>query len=516
MSDSPPPIIQALLEPWRYPEPAANVELMETHASWVLLAGDFAYKIKKPITLPFLDYGTLARRLACCQIELRLNRRFTSDLYLGLIEISGTPEQPIIGALNQATGNAIEYAVKMKRFDESARLDHVCSRGELIPDQISQLANAIINFHQIAAIAPTMSRFGSAEILLAPALENINTLRALLPTPADRHQLEQLESWTQSEHKHLIPQFTARKAEGRIRECHGDLHLGNLVIINNQVTLFDCIEFNEEFRWIDVASEITFPYIDLLDHNQPGLACWLLNQWLSSSGDYGSVPLLRFYATYRALVRAKVSAILAAQHEKDFSTARVYLALARKLAIPHKPCLTITHGLAGCGKTTAAKLQLLTDKDGATLCLRSDVERKRLFDLTENASSNSSLREGIYNPNATRLTYHRLLNLTTQLLNAGWSVIVDAAFLLHEERDNFRRLAEQSGIDFFILAPQATDDQMMERIRLRLEEGRDASEATQDVLKMQQKIIEPLDSHEREYIRKADGEVAEGIRTKVI
>jgi len=506
MSDSQPPIIQALLEPCRYPEPAANVELMETHASWVLLAGNFAYKIKKPITLPFLDYGTLARRLTCCQTELRLNRRFASDLYLGLVEISGTPEQPIIGELDQVTGNAIEYAVKMKRFEESARLDHVCSRGELIPDQISQLANAIINFHQIAAIAPTMSRFGSAEILLAPALENINTLRALLPTPADRHQLEQLGSWTQSEHERLIPQFTARKAEGHIRECHGDLHLGNLVIINNQVTLFDCIDFNEEFRWIDVASEITFPYIDLLDHNQPGLACWLLNQWLSNSGDYGAVHLLRFYATYRALVRAKVSAILAAQHETDFSTARAYLALAQKLAAPPKPRLTITHGLAGCGKTTAAKQQLLSDKDGATLCLRSDIERKRLFGLTENASSNSSLSEGIYNTDTTKLTYRRLLDLTAQLLNAGWSVIVDAAFLLHKERDNFRRLAEQSGVDFYILAPQTSDDQMMARIKKRLAEGQDASEATQDVLKMQKKIIEPLDNNERKSIRKADGE----------
>lgn len=508
MSNSKPPIISALLEPWRYPEPAANVELMETHASWVLLAGNFAYKIKKPITLPFLDYGTLAQRLACCQTELRLNRRFASDLYLGLVEISGTPEQPIIGALDQVTGNAIEYAVKMKRFEESARLDHVCSRGELIPDQISQLANAIINFHQIAAIAPTMSRFGSAEILLAPALENINTLQALLPTPADRHQLEQLESWTQSEHERLIPQFTARKSEGRIRECHGDLHLGNLVIINNQVTLFDCIEFNDTFRWIDVASEITFPYIDLLDHNQPGLACWLLNQWLSRSGDYESVPVLRFYAVYRTLVRAKVAAILSAQHENDFTVTKVYLTLAKDLAVPPKPSLTITHGLAGCGKTTAAKQQLLADRNGATLCLRSDIERKRLFGLTANASSNSSVSEGIYNTDANKLTYDRLFDLTARLLNAGWSVIVDAAFLLHAERDNFRRLAEQSGIDFFILAPQASNEQMMDRIRLRLAEGQDASEATQDVLKMQKKIIEPLDNNERKCIRKVDGEAA--------
>lgn len=508
MGNSQPPLISALQEPWRYPEPAANVELMETHASWVLLAGNFAYKIKKPITLPFLDYGTLARRLACCQTELRLNRRFASDLYLGLVEISGTTAQPIIGTMNHVTGNAIEYAVKMKRFEESARLDHVCSRGELAPDHIAELADAIINFHKIAAIASTLSRFGSAETLLPPALENINTLRTLLPTPADRQQLEQLENWTQSEHERLIPQFTARKAEGHVRECHGDLHLGNLVLINGQVTLFDCIEFNETFRWIDVASEVTFPYIDLMDHDQPGLACWLLTQWLSRSGDYESVPVLRFYAVYRALVRAKVAAILASQHANNFTAAKAYLVLAQDLAAPPKPCLTITHGLAGCGKTTAAKQQLLADKHGATLCLRSDVERKRLFNLTANASSHSSLNEGIYSTAANKLTYHRLLDLAAQLLNTGWSVIVDAAFLLHAERDNFRRLAEQLGVDFFILAPQASDDQISARIKMRLEERQDASEATQDVLKMQKKIIEPLDNDERKCVRRSDGEAA--------
>lgn len=508
MSNSRPPLICALLDAQRYPEPAVSVELIETHASWVLLAGNFAYKIKKTITLPFLDYSTLKQRLACCQAELRLNRRFASELYLGLVEILGVPDAPIIGPLDVITGNAIEYAVKMKRFEESSRVDHVCSRGELLPDHISKLADAIIRFHRIAAVAPTESQFGAAETLLPPALENITALKALLTTRADQQRLDQLASWTLSEHERRVPQFTARKAAGHIRECHGDLHLANLVLINEQMTLFDCIEFNEKFRWIDVASEITFPYIDLLDHVQPGLACWLLNQWLSSSGDYDSVPLLRFYAVYRALVRAKVAAILAAQHENNFAIAKVYLALAQNLAVPPKPSLTITHGLSGCGKTTAAKQQLLADRNGATLCLRSDIERKRLFSLTEKASSNSPLSEGIYNTDANRLTYRRLLDLTTLLLNAGWSVIVDAAFLLHAERDNFRRLAEQSGVDFFILAPQASDDQMMARIRLRLTEGQDASEATQDVLKMQKKIIEPLDSHERKCIRKVDGEAA--------
>lgn len=500
MSNSKPPIISALMEPSRYPEPVVSVELIETHASWVLLAGNFAYKIKKPVTLPFLDYGTLARRLACCQAELQLNQRFASDLYLGLVEITGTAEQPIIGALNLLTGNAIEYAVKMKRFDESARLDHVCSRGELTADHISNLADAIINFHRLAAIAPSTSRFGAADTLLSPALENIDTLRELLAARADRQQLDQLEKWTKSEHKRLAPQFAARKTGGYIRECHGDLHLRNLVLINEQVTLFDCIDFSEEFRWIDVASEISFPYIDLLDHNQPGLACWFLNQWLSNSGDYDSIPLVRFYATYRALVRAKVSAILATQQKTECAGSRTYLTLAQRLAAPPKPSLIITHGLAGCGKTTAVKQQLLSDRYGTTLSIRSDVERKRLFGLTANRPSNSVLNEGIYSSEANKLTYRRLLDLSAQLLGSGWSVIVDAAFLRQEERNNFHRLAEQSGVDFSIIAPHASDDQMIARIKQRLAEKQDASEATPDVLKKQKTIIEPLNIEELKWV----------------
>ena len=497
MSHSLPTLITSLLEPARYPDTATSVDLIETHTSWVLLAGEFAYKIKKSITLPFLDYSTLERRLTCCQAEMRLNRRFAPDVYLGVVEILGAPQQPIIGALGLMKGKVIEYAVKMKRFAESGRLDRVCKRGELTPFLASQLVDAIISFHKIAAVAGVGSHFGTAESLLPPAIENITTLQTLLPLDADQQQLSQLASWTQSEYKRLAPRFVVRKEAGHVRECHGDLHLGNIALIDEQVTLFDCIDFNEEFRWIDVASEIAFTYIDLLDHDQPGLACWFLSQWLSRSGDYDAVPVLRFYAVYRALVRAKVAAISAMQQESDFAATQTYLTLAKKLAVPLKPNLTITHGLSGSGKTIATKQRLLADKYGATLCLRSDVERKRIFGLAEDASSNSPLCGGIYGPGANKMTYSRLLVLTALLLNAGWSVIVDAAFLQREERDDFRELATKIGADFSILAPQASHDQLADRITSRLAEGGDASEATLSVLKRQQEIMEPLDANEQ-------------------
>lgn len=510
--NQPPPLIAALLEPARYPEPAAGVELVETHASWVLLAGDFAYKIKKPIKLPFLDYSSLARRRHFCEEELRLNRRFAPGLYLGLVEISGTTEQPQLGAPGLETGKAIEYALKMQRFDEAGRLDHLCSRGELTPEHIAQLVQAVVSLHRSAAVAPEAAPFGSLAAVQTPALDNIALLQTLLPDAADQPPLQRLLHWTQEESARLQPLLLARKAAGCIRECHGDLHLGNLVLINGRVTLFDCIDFNEQFRWIDPASEIAFTYIDLLDHAQPGLACWLLNLWLSATGDYEAVPLLRFYGVYRALVRAKVAAIRASQSQGEggsdalargaFVLARGYLALAQQLAAPPQARLIITHGLSGCGKSTAAKHWLLADPKGATLCLRSDVERKRLFGLAPGARSHDTLAGGIYTAEANQLTYQRLHQLAAQLLRAGWSVVVDAAFLRRTERADFAALATQLGVDFVILAPQADSDQLAARISHRLAYEQDASEATLAVLAQQQTFLEPLTERERSYLFK--------------
>ncbi len=487
-----PPLIEALLDPTRYPDPTQRVELIETHASWLLLAGDLVYKIKKPVVLPFLDYGTLEKRRVCCEAELRLNRRFAPQLYLAVVAIAGRPENPQIGG----AGTAIEFAVKMRRFAEAGRLDRLCRRGQLRLQQISDLAVTVAAFHEHAAKAALSTRFGEPAQLLAPALENFDELARLLPDDEEQARLALLAAWTRTEFARLTPHFTARKAAGRVRECHGDLHLGNVVLIDGQVLLFDCIEFSEDLRWIDVASEIAFTYIDLFDQGQPGLACWLVNEWLAGSGDYDAVQVLRFYAVYRALVRAKVAAIRATQANADLGPARAYLALAERLVAPPPARLIITHGVAGCGKSRASKRLLLSDQAAATLRLRSDVERKRLFGLAPTAGSKSAPGSGIYTRDASELTYQRLQALASELLAAGWSVIVDAAFLQRSQRDAFRTLAKRAGVPFFIVAPQATPAQLRARVRGRLATGRDASEATLAVLRRQLAEIEPLRADE--------------------
>ena len=492
---SQPPLIRALLDPTRSPFGTAAVELMETHASGVLLAGDWAYKIKKPITLPFLDYGTLEKRRAYCEAELRLNRRYAPELYQDVVPIAGSAEAPVPGGC----GPAIEYAVRMRRFPESQRLDHMARRGELADAHISALAAEIAAFHGAAAAAPAASRFGEPELVLAEALENFEELERLMPAPPDRLRLAALADWTRAEFRHRKAAFAARKAAGCVRECHGDLHLGNLVLLGERVVPFDCIEFNDDFRWIDVASELAFTLVDLLDHGQGGLACWLLSEWLAVGGDFDALAVLRFYAVYRAMVRAKVAAIRAAQEEggaaaADLDCARGYLTLAERLGRPPPASLTITHGVSGSGKSRASKQRLLADTACTTVRLRSDVERKRLFGFGAAAQSGSPVNGGIYTPAANTATYRRLEDLAQGALHGGWSVVVDAAFLKRSERDDFRRLAANNDVPFAILACTAPVEELRRRVAAR---RGDPSEATPEVLEKQLGWIEALAPEEQ-------------------
>lgn len=497
MSTPLPPLIQALLEPQRYPGAVARVELVQTHISWVLLAGEFAYKIKKPLKLPFLDYSTLALRLACCQEELRLNQRYASDIYLDVIGISHSVQDPQLGG----PGPAIEYAVRMRRFDGANQLDRLCARGELLPAHLSDLAGTLAAFHATAAIAPLAARFGSPVQVMAPARDNFRDLLTLMPTAPLQTRLLALQQWTEAQFSQLQPLMAARQQSGRVRECHGDLHLANLVLLQGRVRLFDCIEFNDDLRWIDVACEMAFPYVDLLAHGQPGLAGWFLNEVLSCSGDYQAAALLRFYAVYLALVRAKVAAIRSAQTQADQAEAITHLALAERLTTPPPPRLVITHGLSGCGKTVASSQWLQADPQAATLRLRADVERKRLSGLAATAHSGSAVNAGLYSADAHRRTYGQLLTLADGLLRAGWSVLLDATFLRRADRDLARDLARQTGAAFAILAPQASPEQLRERILARAAQGQDASEATLAVLAQQMQEVEPLQADEGPVLR---------------
>ncbi len=501
-----PPLIKALLEPARYQPPVQRVELTETHGAWVLLAGGHAWKIKKPVCLPFMNFGTLELRREACQAEVRLNRRFeTADpatqLYLNALPIVGTADQPRWGVPGKDDDSAIEWAVHMRRFDEAARLDHRCERGALKPNHLTALAQRMVAFQATAAVAPAEGPWGQPADVLAFARDNLSTLSNGLTGADDARLIVALHHWTESHAVQMAPLLATRRAEGRVREGHGDLHLANLVLIGDQVVPFDGIEFNDALRWIDVASDMAFVWMDLLDHDQPGLANGLLSDWLDASGDTTAPDVLPYFAVYRALVRAKVAVIRSSQAGADgaasLQEARAYAALAQRIAEPPAPQLVITHGLSGSGKTWASSRWLQAETSGRAIRLRSDVERKRLHGLDAMQASGSGLNTGLYSPQAHTDTYDHLLERAQHLLHEGWSVLVDAAFLRRHEREAFAALAQKAACPFHILATEAPLDVLRARITERQARGADASEATVAVLEQQLVWLEPLSEDER-------------------
>lgn len=488
-------LVSALLDSQRYPHPAKIVRLIETHISWVLLAGRYAYKIKKALDLDFLDFTTLEARRFCCAEEIRLNRRLAPKIYLDVIPIGGDIEAPELGAQP-----AIEYAVRMRRFASANQMDRLLGRGKVLPRHMDSLAATLARFHGGLPAAEGGSAFGSAPAIHAAAQQNFAQLQPLLKHPADLDAVAALRHATEVAYAACEKRFEERHAQGRIRECHGDLHLGNIALTGDKPIPFDGIEFNPALRWIDVMDEAAFTVMDLLHRERPGFAYRFLNAYLEATGDYAGIPVLRFYVAYRAAVRAKVSAIRASQAgmsirgaAEALAACRSYLELGEAYLTQYQPALIITHGLPGSGKTTFAQAAL---ERLQAIRIRSDVERKRLFGLAPAADSRSSIGSGIYGADATRRTYARLYTLARELLMAGFPVIVDAAFLKQEERKQFRELAHELEVPFAIASMQASKATLSARIAQRREEARDASEADIAVLETLQAAQEPLLPHE--------------------
>jgi uncharacterized protein len=472
---------RALLDPACYPHAVERVELLETHISWVFLAGEYAYKVKKPVRLPFLDFGTLEARRRCCDEELRLNRRTAPELYLGVSPIAAGPQ----GLRVDAAGEPVEYAVRMRRFAQDALADAMARRGGLGANEIDALAATIAAFHGAVPAAPRDGAFGDHERVTRPALANF---AEIVPAPGDAARLDRLRRWTRGEGDRLREAFAARRRDGFVRECHGDLHLRNIVFVEGRPLLFDAIDFSPDLRWIDVASEVAFLVMDLLEHGLDSQAWRFLNAYLEATGDYAGVRVLRYYLVYRAMVRAKVIRLRALDGEY-----LRYVALADFLAVSARPALVLMHGLAGSGKTTVA--QALLERVGAVR-VRSDVERKRLFGLDAAARTHSELYAGIYALEATRRTYERLHQVVRDVVGAGRTVIVDAASLRREDRDGFAALARELGAAFLVVSCRASPAELHRRVALRASTMRDASEAGVEVLERQIATQEPLAADE--------------------
>lgn len=501
-------LIQALRRPQAYGHPVDAITVLETHISWVLLTGPVAYKIRKPVDLGFVDFTTLERRLHDCREELRLNRRLVSDLYLGLAAVVPTEQGPrllelaeeaadgeILRGHGQGRGDTgpepVEVAVRMRQFPQEALLPAALARGEVGAGQIEALAETLARFHAAAAVAAAAGPYGTPAAVREPVEANVACLRQRAAA-ALQPRLKRLAAWNAAAFAELEPLLRRRLEEGRVRECHGDLHLGNMLLREGRIEVFDCLEFSPALRWIDVISDLAFLVMDLQQRGHPALGARLLNHWLDLSGDHGGLALWRWYGSYRALVRAKVAA-LSGDSSTDGPVA-AYLDLAEASISPAPQALLICHGLSGSGKSHHTRP--LAAELGA-IRLRSDVERKRMFGLWGIPPA-PRRRGDLYGRDVSEELFgQRLPELAAAVLKAGFPVIVDACFLRRCDRASMAAVAERAGVPLLILEFSAPQALLRERIEQRQRQGHDPSDADLAVLEHQFGWVEPLDAGEQ-------------------
>lgn len=487
-----PRFVDALRDPRAYPHDCDKICLLETHISWVFLTGEYAYKLKKPVDFGFLDFSTLSKRHYYCEEECRCNAIFAPEIYCGVVPIV----KDIDGRfLVDVTGEVIEYAVKMRQFDTDSQLDHLLEDGRLTGKMLRNFAKDLsLIYSELPTIIddPTI---GQDDRVLKPVCENFGALQTAQAARQYEAVLARLRTWSIDRYEQLRNVFAERARENWIRERHGDLHLSNLVLTPDGVRAFDCIEFSSELRRIDAVDDIAFLFMDCAVRDRSDLAYDFVDGYLEATGDYSGARLLRYYAIYRSLVRAKVAALQLEQSFDKGAAIRLdkHIAWADKIARLPAGHIILMCGPSGSGKSWLAE-RLVPHLPG--IRIRSDIVRRQLAGLNRTQASGSTLDNGIYNSAMGEAVYDRLLKLTEDLIEAGEKVIVDATFLSRSNRVAFQSVAAARNYQCTVVLCKARPDVLRQRVLRRLKSGDDPSEATPAVLDRQLEIFEPVDPDE--------------------
>ena len=480
-----PPFVDALLRPDAYPHECRRIELIETHISWVFLTGDWAYKVKKPVALNFVDFSTFELREHFCREELRCNRAFAPELYDSVVPVNFDGRRYRIAG----EGETVEWAVRMVQFPGENQLDRLLEAGALEAAALREFGTRLARQHAQLPMPDGVDDVDAR--VLKPVLDNFRTLAPLEVMKPHQDWLRALRADSQALFDTQREGFATRRQGGYVRECHGDLHLSNLVLTDLGVRAFDCLEFNASLRWIDVASDVAFLLMDCGVRGRDDLAYGFFDGYLTQSGDYDGVVLSPYYQAYRSMVRAKVAAL---QIE---SGANVGPEVAQRLTghlqwtdkLLHRPRggLVLMCGLSGSGKSYLAErlVPLLP-----AVRLRSDVARKRLAGLATDADSHSPVDGGLYSETSTADVYTALQGWTEQIVSGGVHVVVDATFLRRSLRREFHRLATRLGVPCVIVCCDADQRILERRVEQRERAGDDVSEAGLEVLRLQRSRFE--------------------------
>lgn len=488
-----PPIVEQMLQPTFYPHSVVEpIRLLQTHISFVVLTGDYVYKLKKPVNFGFLDYSSLEKRRYFCQQELKMNQRGAGEIYLEVLPISQRGEEFLLGS----SENIVEYALKMRQFSQENLWTNLFDRGELSDFLLEELGRTIARFHAEAPTDEYIESFGLPDRIREAIESNYRATEPYIDRVQTRQQFEETKAFTALFFQENHALFDRRIAAGKIRACHGDLHLKNIATWHDKIILFDCIEFNEPFRLVDVMYDVAFVVMDLEARGRQDLANIFLNTYVEETGDWEGLQVLPLYLCRQAYVRAKVTSFLLddsgisdAEKQEASHSAADYYRLAWQYAQPRPGRSIVMSGLSGVGKSTVAGW--VARRLGAVR-IRSDAVRKHLAGIPLDRRGEAA----IYSEAMTQQTYDRLLELGQLLAAKGWSVILDAKFDRSVWRKRAIEWATAENLPIFILYCQASPEVLRDRLNRRTG---DIADATADLLESQLAAAEPLDESERKY-----------------
>ena len=491
-----PALIQQMMQPEFYPHPVtAPVQLIQTHVSYVLLTGDYAYKLKKPVNFGFLDYSTIAKRQHFCQEELRLNQRCAKELYLEVLPIAEVGDRFQLSG----SGEVADYTLKMRQFPQEGLLANLYEQGKLSEPLLQTLAQTIAQFHAITATNDHIRAFGEPARVREAIDENFEQTAQYIGTAQTQVQFDATRAYNDRLFSEQSDLFRARMQSNHIRECHGDLHLDNICLWDDKLWLFDCIEFNEPFRFVDVMYDIAYVIRDLEARDRVDLSTLFLNAYTEQTGDWEGLQVLPFYVNRQAYVRAKIVSFLlddpavpAADKQKAQETAARFYRLAAQYSQPRQGQITLMCGLSGSGKSTTARQ--LAGQTGA-VHIRSDAVRKHLGNVPLEQRGGDEL----YSPEMTQRTYDRLLHLGITLAQQGYSVILDAKYDRQALREAAITAAAQHQFPLHILHCDAPLEVLRDRLQKRTG---DIADATADLLPKQ--FLEPFTATELPFVKAID------------
>jgi hypothetical protein len=503
-------IAKELLKPDAYPENAKSVRLVQTHISYVFITDRFVYKVKKPVNFGFLDFSALSKRRYYCEQEVELNRRLSPSIYIGVVPVVERNGRLFIGG----KGKIVDYAVKMKKLPLDRLMSKLLREGKLSRAMMLNVAKAVARFHAEAAASAKISRFGKLAVVKRNTDENFQQTEKYIGVTITQEQFDAIREYTRRFYARKRELFEERIAQGRIRDCHGDIHTEH-VCLSAPPVIFDCIEFNERFRYSDTAADVAFLAMDLDYNGRSDLSAAFIDAYVMHSGDGGVLAVLDFYKVYRAYVRGKVISFLLddrsipeEERRKAAGRAQKYFSLAYEYARnANAPSLVIVCGLMGTGKSTVARA--LSENTGFEV-LSSDSVRKKLARITEKEHRYVGYGSDVYSRHFTKLTYSEMLETAGKMLSRGESVILDACFPSRTQRLAAQKAARKNGAQFFCVELVCPESTVRKRLDKRFKRGTDSSDGRWELYHRQKSDFEKIEEFPRH--EKTTGDTRKGVR----